>query len=416
MFGRSRFSPFGGANPFDDPFGGLRGRPGEFKQNALGSGFLIGNGLALTNHHVIDGADEIKVKTADGKEWSARVVGRDASTDVALLELSGAGAKEEPGVTLGDSSKLEVGDYVVAIGNPFGLQLTVTSGIVSAMGRVLGAGPYDDFIQTDASINPGNSGGPLFNLAGEVVGINTAIIERGQGIGFAVPISMVKTLLPQLKDAGRVSRGWLGISMQELTPALTAGLNLKSAHGVLVGQVLTGGPAARGGLQDGDVVVALNDAPVDAPPALSRAVATISPGANVALKVLRDGKEVVVRFQVGERPDDGARASSPNSAPEEAPGSFSVGLAVEPLSPERARRLGVPADTGVLVADVAPHGAAEAAGVQPGDVLLELQRQPTRTPESYRTLARDVKSGEQVVFKVRRGAGTLYLAAPAPAK
>jgi serine protease Do len=399
---------------FDRFFNGEGGGPDRgFDRQALGSGFLIGDGLALTNNHVIEGADGVKVKLADGREFEAKVVGRDSSTDVALLQLQGDAAKSTPSVRLGDSDVLEVGDYVVAIGNPFGLSHTTTSGIVSAKERIIGAGPYDDFIQTDASINPGNSGGPLFNLRGEVVGINTAIVARGQGIGFAVPINLVKDLLPQLRESGRVSRGWLGVGIQEVTPELAQTFGLGSQKGALISQVFPNGPAARAGVQSGDVVIDLNGRAVDSPGALSRAVASVRPGGTAKLRLLREGKERVVEVKVAERDEEGLAQGRTSGEERPGAGENTVGLAVEPLTPELARRLNVPAGEALVVTGVQSGSAAEAAGVREGDVLMELQRQPVASLDDLRKAARSVKSGETVLFRVRRGGSALYLAARA---
>ena len=400
---------------FEHFFGGRMPQQ-ESKRQALGSGFLVGNGQALTNNHVIDGADEIKVKLADGREFDAKVAGRDPSTDVALLELSGEGVRELPAVRLGDSDSSEVGDYVVAIGNPFGLAMTVTSGIVSAKERVIGAGPYDDFIQTDASINPGNSGGPLFNLSGEVIGINTAIVARGQGIGFAVPINIVKDLLPQLKEKGRVARGWLGVGIQELTPELARTFRIPPGKGALIAQVFPDGPAAKAGVQSGDVVTEFNGRPVDSAGALSRAVAATPPGQTGRMKLLRDGSEKVVEVKVAERNDEGTGAKAGDTGPGEATNGSPVGLTLSAITPDMARRLGVNPDEGLVVTDVAEGSAAKAAGVQAGDVLLDLQRKPVPSIDAYKRIAKDVKAGDTVVFRVRRGGSALFLAARAPQK
>ena len=402
---------------FFGQFFGMQQPQQELKRQALGSGFSIGNGLVLTNNHVIQGADVIKVKAANGREFDAKVVGRDSATDIGVLRLEGKGATELPAARLGDSDSAEVGDYVVAIGNPFGLSLTVTSGIVSAKGRVIGEGPYDDFIQTDASINPGNSGGPLFNLRGEVIGINTAIIARGQGIGFAVPIDMVKQLLPQLESTGHVARGWLGVGIQEVTPELAKTFHIAAAKGALVSQVFPGGPAAKAGLKSGDVVTALNGKPVASPSELSRAVAAVPPGSTVKLEVLRDGKARTLEAKVTERDEQAVEQGRQGQGAEQPPESnANVGLSVAPITPDLARRLGVSQGEGLAVTQVAPNSAAEAAGVQAGDVLLELQRQPTSTVEAYRKLARTIKPGDSVLFRVRRGGSAIYLAAQAPKK
>ncbi|MFM2153976.1 MAG: hypothetical protein RL199_2411, partial [Pseudomonadota bacterium] len=365
---------------FEHFFGGRMPPRQEMKRQALGSGFLVGGGRALTNNHVIDGADEIRVKLEDGREFAAKLVGRDPSTDVALLQLEGDGVEKLPAVRLGDSDGLEVGDYVVAIGNPFGLSMTVTSGIVSAKERVIGAGPYDDFIQTDASINPGNSGGPLFNLKGEVVGINTAIVAKGQGIGFAVPVNIVRDLLPQLQTKGRVARGWLGVGIQEITPELARTFGIPPGKGALISQVFPNGPAAKAGLQGGDVVLEFNGRPVDSPGALSRAVAVTPPGGTAPMRFRRDGKESTTDVTVAEREDETASIEAPpKGGSAEAKGSANIGVTVSAITPELARRLGIAEGEGLAVTDVHEGSAAEKAGVQAGDVLLEFQRQRVPT-------------------------------------
>lgn len=412
--GLNRNGPEGGQSPFDWFFRGPHQGPGAMKRQALGSGFLIGDGLALTNNHVVEQADEIKVKTSEGREFDAKVVGRDASTDVALLQLQGEGADEMPGVTLGDSEAIEVGDYVVAFGNPFGLSHTVTSGIVSAKERVIGAGPYDNFIQTDASINPGNSGGPLFNLRGEVVGINTAIVAQGQGIGFAVPINLVKELLPQLRESGHVSRGWLGVGIQEMTPELAHSFGVEPGRGVLVAQVFEDGPAAKAGLESGDVVLDFNGRTLSNPGELSRAVASVQPGAVAKLRVIRNGKQRTLDVKLSEREEDDS--GTPDVRPRgesQAPSEALVGLTVTPVTPDIARRYDMKAGVGLLVQAVAPDSAADKAGVRPGDVLVDLQRQRLQTLDDFRKATRSVKAGETVLFRVLRGEAALFLTARA---
>jgi serine protease Do len=278
---------FGQANPFRDFFGedfyerffgDMPQR--EFKQRSLGSGFIIDrDGYILTNNHVVEKAQSIKVRLSDEKEYDAKVVGRDPKTDIALIKINTR--QNLPVAPLGDSDSLEVGDWLIAIGNPFGLEHTVTAGIVSAKGRVIGAGPYDDFIQTDASINPGNSGGPLFNLNGEVVGINTAIVSGGQGIGFAIPINVAKELLPQLKTKGRVVRGWLGVMIQKVTPEIAKGFGLKESEGALVSDVMEGSPAEKAGIKRGDVIVSYNGKRIKEMDQLPKLVGTTEVGKKV---------------------------------------------------------------------------------------------------------------------------------------
>ena len=300
---------FDGEDPFQQFFGGFFGGQGvprqrELERQSLGSGFIISEkGYVLTNNHVIEGADHIKIHMADGREFNGRVVGTDPKTDVALVKIESPDTNF-PFAYLGNSDTLEIGDWVLAIGNPFGFELSVTHGMVSAKERTIGAGPYDDFIQSDALINPGNSGGPLFNLAGEVVGINTAITSKGQGIGFAVPINMAKQLLPQLQT-GHIVRGWLGIGLQPLTPDLARSLKLPGTKGALISQVQRGQPAQKGGLKGGDVVVAFNGHPIESAAELTRDVAAVAPGTKVSMDVLRDGQQKSFKVKLGQRPEEG---------------------------------------------------------------------------------------------------------------
>ncbi len=303
-------------NPFEHFFGPFRGSPfgdipdRERKQRSLGSGFIIdAAGHIITNNHVVAGAEEIRVKLADGRELPVQVVGRDSKTDIALLKMA-ASVKELQTLPLGDSDDVKVGEWVIAIGNPFGLALTVTQGIVSATGRVIGAGPYDDFIQTDAAINPGNSGGPLINLKGEVIGINTAIVAAGQGIGFAVPSNMARAVVAQLMQKGKVVRGWIGVSTQTVTPDLAPSFGLKEPKGALVSEVATGSPAAAAGMKRGDVVIAFNGKEIKNVLDLPKAVAETPIGKVVPVRVIRDKKEMTLRVKVEELKEQPAQQPS----------------------------------------------------------------------------------------------------------
>ena len=389
-----------GPGPGPGPFGG----PGP--RRGVGSGVIIDPaGIVLTNNHVVEGADRVRVRTADEREYDAEVVGTDPDTDVAVIRLRGV---KGPLVaaTLGSSDATRVGDPVVAIGNPFGLDLTVTQGIISAKARVIGAGPYDDFLQTDAAINPGNSGGPLFDLGGRVIGINTAIVAAGQGIGFAVPIDLVKSLLPQLEKQGRVVRGYLGVGIQEITPELQTALGLTAEQGALVASVDPEGPAAGADLRPGDVIVALDGQPVKKPSELSRDVALLPPGRQVTLRVLRDGKTRDVQVKLGERP---SRDLLDEDEEPGGPAEGTLGLSLRPVPPE-LRRGGGPA--GALVAGVEPGSRAERAGLQPGDRILEVNRKPVEGPED---VARGVKAGgnRAILLRVERGGSALFLVVPA---
>ncbi|HXH14289.1 MAG TPA: Do family serine endopeptidase [Alphaproteobacteria bacterium] len=339
-------SPFGGRgerDPFQEFFerffGGMPQR--ELHRRSLGSGFIINKeGYIVTNNHVVEHATDIKVSLSDEEEFDATVVGRDPQTDVALIKIEAE--RDLPVAALGNSDKLRVGEWVVAIGNPFGLGHTVTTGIASAKGRIIGAGPYDDFIQTDASINPGNSGGPLFNLRGEVVGINTAIVAAGQGIGFAIPINLAKEILPQLREKGRVTRGWLGVQVQQVTPELAQSLGLERARSALVVEVQPNSPAERAGIQRGDVIVGFKGEEIEQMHELPRVVATTPPGTEVEVRLLRKGQEQTVQVKIGEMPQQPQQAAVEGGTPE-----GELGLAVQELTPEIARSLGLPSAQGV---------------------------------------------------------------------
>lgn len=374
--------PFGGQrNPFEDFFGPFGEQPQrEQRQQSLGSGFIIDKeGFIVTNNHVIDEADEIKVKLANEKEYEAKVIGRDPKTDLALIKIDGV--KDLQPLPLGDSDKLKVGTWVVAIGSPFGLEQTVTQGIVSAKKRVIGAGPYDDFIQTDASINPGNSGGPLLDLQGRVVGINTAIVASGQGIGFAIPIDMAKTIVSQLKEKGEVTRGWLGVGIQDLTPELAEYYGLEARKGVVVTQVFEGDPADKAGVQKNDVIIALDGQPVSTGRELSGIVANRAVGEKTKITLLRGGKEMTLTATVAKREDDDLQAKV------EQKDNDALGLQVAALTAERAQQFGLDKDeNGVLVVDVENGSRADKAGIRVGDLIKGINRKKVENLKDYEGL------------------------------
>jgi serine protease Do len=397
FFGRN---PHGGQDPFQDFFG--LGPQREFKQRSLGSGFLLDNeGYIVTNNHVVEDADQIKVRLSDEAEYDATIIGRDPKTDLALIKID-APSKELKPLELGDSDTLPVGSWVVAIGSPFGLEQTVTAGIVSAKGRIIGSGPYDDFIQTDASINPGNSGGPLLNLKGEVVGINTAIVASGQGIGFAIPINMAGGIINQLKDSGEVSRGWLGVGIQDLTPELAEYYAIKEKEGVLVTQTYEGDPADKAGIKEGDVIVAVDGKRIASSRELSRTVAEAGVGNKMSLTVLRDGREKEIDVKLAKRPD-----TEPTMARGEAR-SDDLGLKVREIDPEIAERLGLDENTkGVVVTGVNPDSKAAEADIRQGDVVIEINRKPVTSLEDYTAQLRKIDTGDTVQMLLRRGGGGL---------
>ena len=399
--------PFG-MNPFGDErfkdFFGRQMPPRERRQGGIGTGFIIDkSGHIITNNHVVENADKIKVKLKDEREFEAKIIGRDPQTDLALIKIEAKG--DLPVASLGRSADLKVGQWVVAVGSPFGLEQTVTAGIVSAKGRAIGSGPYDDFIQTDASINPGNSGGPLLNLNGEVVGINTAIIARGQGIGFAIPIDMAARIVAQLKENGEVTRGWLGVNIQDLKGDLAEYYGSKNSEGVLVTDVVPDNPADKAGIKAKDIITAVNGETVQNSRELTARAATLPVGETTKITVLRDGQEKTFDVKVARRPLTLADAGKPQVEKE---GEY--GLQVTDLTPEIAKNMNVNRETGVVVVGVRPDSKASKAGVQQGDLILEVNRQNVSSTGELKQLLARYKGGDAVSLLVQRSnAGMMVL-------
>jgi serine protease Do len=385
--------------------------PGSAPTHGRGSAFVIHkDGYILTNNHVIDGAAEVTVKLSDGRTFAAKVVGQDAKTDIALLKIDGAG--DLPVLPLGDSDALQSGEPVMAIGNPFGLEQTVTTGIVSATGRVIGGGPYDDFIQTDAPINPGNSGGPLINAKGEAVGMNTAIFSRNGGsigIGFAVPINMAKFVAPQLAEHGKVERGRLGVTIQPLSPELAKAFGVTQRDGALVSGVAESSPAAQAGVRDGDVILEYDGHKVGRTTDLSRMVAGTPIGKTVTLKIARDGKEMTLSATIARLADKGEDRVAGTTADGETRGR--LGVVVEPVTPETARGLAPSEKQGLLVKSVQEGSPADQAGIRAGDVIVEVNRKPVKTVEDLRGLVDEHKAGTSLLLRISRDGAARYLTA-----
>jgi serine protease Do len=401
--GRTPFEEFFGEEFFRRFFGDA---PDRIPQRSLGSGVIVDpSGIALTNAHVIEKATDIEVVTVEGAKHRAKVIGMDKKTDLAVLRLDdGKGSFKY--ARLGDSERIQVGDWVIAVGSPFGLQATVTAGIISAKARQIGQGPFDDFLQTDAAINPGNSGGPLVNMQGEVIGINTAIVAGGSGIGFAIPIIMAKKIYTELVAKGRVTRGWLGVSIQPLTPELAKSFGAKDTKGVLIADVVPDSPASKSGLKSGDILLEFNGKKMDAPADLQRAVGLSSPNQDAKVKVLRDQSEKTLDIKVGEAPEERAEARQGNGTR----GRSLLGLDVRPVTPEIARQLNLPSPEGVVVARVEDGSPAAEAGVQRGDVIREINRQRVRTMADYDRLTKDAKEGDRLTVLLQRGPMSLYVA------
>ncbi len=403
-----RFREYFGPELFERFF---RRRAPREEGRAAGSGVIVdARGYILTNNHVVENAAEVEVRLSDDRKFKATLVGRDARTDLAVLKVESPGGPL-PVATLGDSDKLRVGQWAIAIGNPFGLDRTVTAGIISATGRShVGVATYEAFIQTDASINPGNSGGPLLNLDGRVVGINTAIVSSGQGIGFAIPINMARDVMTQLIARGRVVRGWLGVVIQDLTPELAAGFGVKEDAGVLVAEVMKDGPADAAGLKPGDIIVGFGGTPIKDVADLQKRVASVEPGRPTPLAVVRDRQTVTLRVKVGEQPTDEAMAAAES-------GDEILGLTVEPLTPETAQQNRLSTRNGLLVTEVVPGSPGAAAGIKPGDAILEVNRRPIADAAALKQIVAALKPGESVPVYVQRGGGRseyVMLTAPRP--
>jgi len=397
--------PFGPNDPmrdfFERYFGGQI--PKKYKQTSLGTGFIIDKkGFILTNNHVVEQTDEIRVLTAEGKEFAAKIVGRDPMTDLALIRIK----SDTPFIplVLGDSNRLEVGDWVVAIGNPFGLGNTVTAGIVSAKYRQIGAGAYDNFIQTDTPINPGNSGGPLLDIDGEVIGINTAIFSQSGGsvgIGFAIPINMVKDLLPQLKK-GKVIRGWIGVMTQKITPELKDKLDLPDEKGALVSDVVPRGPADESGIKRGDVIVAFDGKSIRESRELPYIVGSTSVGKTVFVEILRHREKMRAEVRIGE-----LKTEEENQ--QLSKGDAVFGMTLQEVTPELSQQYELAETSGLIIVDIENNSPAAEADLRSGDILLEVDRTPVKSIAAFGRKIRQYKKGDTILFLINRDGSTLFL-------
>jgi serine protease Do len=402
--------PFEFFERFFDPPNQFRG-PQQRRSEGQGSGFLVdATGYIVTNNHVAGGADKITVTMQDGRKFDATLVGRDAKTDLALVKVDATGL---PYVAFGDSDRARVGDWVVAIGNPFGLGGSATAGIISARGRDIQSGPYDDYLQLDAPINFGNSGGPVFNVAGEVVGVNTAIFSPNGGnigIGFAIPANQAKAIVADLKENGSVERGWLGVQIQNLDEELVDSLGLADARGALVAEIIGDGPAARGGVQAGDVITRFNGQEVDSARTLSRLVAGASPSEAAEVTVWRDGRRRELNVELGEAEQDTVAAAGPAGAGQQ--GSAALGLTLRALTDQDREQLGLSSDVqGALVANVVPGSPAAEKGVRPGDVITRVNQQPVTSPSEAVAALNAARDGdERALLLVRRGDSQRFVA------
>jgi serine protease Do len=403
----------GSSDPLDEFFNRFSSEssPRENNGRSLGSGILISrDGEVLTSYHVVRNADIIKVRLSDHSEYEARLIGKDVKTDLALIKIRRSGGAL-PFARLGSSSQLEVGDWVMAIGNPFGLEHTVTAGIVSAKGRVIGASPYDSFIQTDASINPGNSGGPLINAAGEVVGVNSAIFSQSgggnTGIGFAIPIDLARKVSDHLRKNGRVVRGWLGIRAQDITPAMALSLGIARTGGDILAQVTEvseGSPAAEAGVKQGDLIVEYNGKPVPRSSEFPQVIADTAPGQKAALKLIRDKREMTVTVKIGELPEELDSSASAETKDAE------LGIKVQRITPEAARRLGLSSTKGVLVLEVQPGSPADSIGLEPADIIREVNQRPVNSGSDFERAMRQGRRGDRILLLVQRGDNAVFFA------
>lgn len=417
---KSGHSEGSGTAPFDDPlfrrfFGDEFFRrfdqPKERKERGLGSGAIVDpNGLIITNNHVVGKADEIRVTLSDKREFKAKLIGTDPKTDVAVVKIDASGL---PTVNWADSDKLEVGEFVLAVGNPFGLTQTVTLGIVSALGRAAGIAEYEDFIQTDAAINPGNSGGPLVNVRGELVGINTAIFSQSggnMGIGFAVPSNMALSIMNQLVQTGKVVRGWLGVSIQELTPELASQFGITETKGVLVSDVMDDSPAKKAGFERADVIVEYDGKPMDSPTHLRNAVAQTPVGKKVTIKFIRDKKPKTVDLAIAEQPKSMSQNGEADGGESATPTGVLSSLEVRDLTQELASRYGLKSsERGVVIVRVKSGSTAEELGVREGDIVLEINRQAVASVKVFERIAGKLPKDQAVLLLLKRQGRTIYL-------
>lgn len=399
---RGPFRDFFGEDFFERFFG----EPPQRERRSLGSGVIVDKrGYILTNNHVIEQADQIEVRLSDKRKFTAAVIGKDPKTDLAVIKIDAP--DDLPVAKLGDSGKIRIGEWAIAIGNPFGLDQTVTVGVISAVGRSdVGITTYEDFIQTDASINPGNSGGPLVNINGEVIGINTAIVATGQGIGFSIPINMAREIKDRLIAQGKVVRGWLGVGIQELTEELAAQFGVKPEDGVLVGNVMQDSPAERGGMKTGDILQEFNGTRISNVRQLQREVAQTSVGSPAQVRVLREKKPLMLSIVLGEQPTDLAATSEPAAPPSEAAERF--GLTVQDLTPELRDQLRLKDPDGVVVSGVEEGGPAARAGIRPGDVITEANREPVRSTHDFARILGQMRRGQNLLLLVRRDGGSRF--------
>lgn len=401
---RSPLAPF-----FDDPFfryffgDSPESQERKVPVKGLGTGFVFrSDGYILTNNHVIEGAEEIKVTFKDGQQFNGKVVGKDPLTDIAVVKID---ATNLPTIPLGDSDAARVGEFVIAIGNPYGLSHTVTTGVLSAKGRPISAGDsgreYENFLQTDAAINPGNSGGPLLNLKGEVIGINTAILPYAQGIGFAVPINMAKSILDQLISKGKVTRAWLGVYIQEVTPEIAEKFGLEKSKGALVSDITPDSPAERAGLTRGDIILKIDDKEIQSVSELQQTVRSHRPGDKVKVELWRDKKTMVVEVALGELQEESSGVVSELSV--------TLGVEVREITPDLVRQYALKRESGVVIVGVDTGGPADQAGLRPGDIVLELNRRRIATLSDWEEVLSKIQPGETVLLLLDRGGRTYFV-------
>jgi serine protease Do len=405
----SPFSHF--FDPFEDLFEHFE-MPRKKREMSLGSGVLVSSdGFIITNSHVVEKADEIKVTLMDKREFKGKIVGSDSKTDIAVIKIKADGL---PSIQWGDSDTMQVGEFVLAFGNPFGFSHTVTMGIVSAVGRAnVGIADYEDFIQTDAAINPGNSGGPLVNIQGKLIGVNAAIFSRTggyQGIGFAVPSNMAESVMNQLRDEGKVTRGWIGVTIQDITPELAKEFGIKKPAGALVSDVFKGSPAKRSGLKRGDVIIELNGRKVKDVVSLRNMVAQSKVGSTINMKIIRSKKDHTLKVNVTELPENIAKLTSKKPEENMVENNALTGFSVTDLTPGIAKQLGISRDeNGVVIVRVEPYSAAEEAGLKKGDVIQEMNRKVINNLRDFNNIASSITEGDTVLLFINRGGSRIYI-------